>query len=430
MWYPMENIPPVFALVDCNNCYASCEKLFRPDLKHRPVVVLSNNDGCVVARSREARALGIKMGAPFFKIRSQLQQHRVAVFSSNYTLYADISARVMGTLEAMSPQVEVYSIDEAFLDLTGVEAVMPLPVFGRQIRQRVAQWVGISVCVGIAPTKTLAKLANYAAKQYPATGGVVDLTDRRRQRRLLAITPVKAVWGVGRKISRRLEGMGITTALQLAEASPALIRKRFSVVTERTVLELNGVACLDLEAVSPPRQQIVCSRGFGQRVTTRQAMHEAICEYISRAAEKLRKDRQRARVLTVFLSTSPFSSHEPYYANSATGALVIPSDDTGYLIKLGIWLLQCIWRTGYRYAKAGVMLSDLYDRGLFQPDLFDEAGRQPDRSRLMAVMDQVNQSGRGRIWVAGQGVRQPWAMQRRFLSPAYTTRWSDIPTVT
>src|SRR5690554_435157 len=236
---------PVFALVDCNNFYASCEKLFRPDLKHVPVVVLSNNDGCVVARSREAKALGIKMGVPMFQIRDAIRQHGIVCFSSNYALYADLSQRVMSTLEALAPQVEVYSIDEAFLDLTGVDACIALDAFGLQVRQQVYQWTGITVCVGIAPTKTLAKLANHAAKSYPATGGVVDLTSPVRQRKLMALIPVSEIWGIGRKLTQRLETLGIKTALQLADADPQWIKRNFSVVVERTVRELNGQSCLD-----------------------------------------------------------------------------------------------------------------------------------------------------------------------------------------
>ncbi len=423
--YPM----PVFALVDCNNFYASCEKLFRPDLKDTPVVVLSNNDGCVVARSREAKSLGIKMGVPVFQIKAEMQRHGILAFSSNYALYADLSSRVMRTLEEMAPRVEVYSIDEAFLDLTGIESAISLVEFGQQVRERIGHWIGITVCVGIAPTKTLAKLANHAAKKYPATQGVVDLTNPDRQRRLLALVPVNDVWGVGRRLSKRLNALGITTALDLANASPRAIRDQFSVVLERTVRELNGESCIELEEIPPTKKQIVCSRSFGVKVTQFELLREAVCEYATRATEKLRKEQQQAKVLTVFIRTSPFKDNEPQYSNSASGELLIPSCDTRDFIELASHLLKRIWKDGFRYAKAGVMLSDFYDPGMFQPGLFDEVSTRSNSQQLMSVLDTINQSGAGKIFFAGQGTKKDWSMKREHLSPAYTTRWDQLPRV-
>ncbi|WP_269666089.1 translesion error-prone DNA polymerase V subunit UmuC [Vibrio parahaemolyticus] len=423
--YPM----PVFALVDCNNFYASCEKLFRPDLKDTPVVVLSNNDGCVVARSREAKLLGIKMGVPVFQIKSEMQRHGILAFSSNYALYADLSSRVMRTLEEMAPRVEVYSIDEAFLDLTGTESAISLVEFGQQVRERIGHWIGITVCVGIAPTKTLAKLANHAAKKYPATQGVVDLTNPDRQRRLLALVPVDDVWGVGRRLSKRLNALGITTALDLANASPRAIRDQFSVVLERTVRELNGESCIELEEIPPTKKQIVCSRSFGVKVTHFELLREAVCEYATRATEKLRKEQQQAKVLTVFIRTSPFKDNEPQYSNSASGELLIPSCDTRDFIELANHLLKRIWKDGFRYAKAGVMLSDFYDPGMFQPGLFDDVSTRSNSQQLMSVLDTINQSGAGKVFFAGQGTKKDWSMKREHLSPAYTTRWDQLPRV-
>lgn len=423
--YPM----PVFALVDCNNFYASCEKLFRPDLKDTPVVVLSNNDGCVVARSREAKLLGIKMGVPVFQIKAEMQRHGILAFSSNYALYADLSSRVMRTLEEMAPRVEVYSIDEAFLDLTGIESAISLVEFGQQVRERIGHWIGITVCVGIAPTKTLAKLANHAAKKYPATQGVVDLTNPDRQRRLLALVPVDDVWGVGRRLSKRLNALGITTALDLANASPRAIRDQFSVVLERTVRELNGESCIELEEIPPTKKQIVCSRSFGVKVTQFELLREAVCEYATRATEKLRKEQQQAKVLTVFIRTSPFKDNEPQYSNSASGELLIPSCDTRDFIELASHLLKRIWKDGFRYAKAGVMLSDFYDPGMFQPGLFDDVSTRSNSQQLMSVLDTINQSGAGKIFFAGQGTKKDWSMKREHLSPAYTTRWDQLPRV-
>jgi DNA polymerase V len=418
-----------FALVDCNNFYASCEKLFRPDLKDRPVVVLSNNDGCVVARSREAKALGIKMGVPAFQIGEAIRQHGIVVFSSNYALYADMSQRVMTTLERLAPAVEVYSIDEAFLDLTGVSKAVSLTTFGQQVRQTVQDWTGISVCVGIAPTKTLAKLANHAAKQYRATGGVVDLTDAARQRKLLALLPVQEVWGIGRRLTTRLADRGIHTALDLANADSKMIRKAFSMVVERTVRELNGESCLPLEMAPATKKEIVCSRSFGERITTQDAMREAIATYISRAGEKLRGEGQYAKTVTVFLRTSAFNTQEPFYSNSATTALPLPTDDTRDLQAKALSLLDQLWRDGYRYAKAGVMLSDFYAPGVYQRELFDTAKPRPDSKALMSVLDCINNSGKGKVWFAGQGIQKAWCMKRERLSPGYTTRWADIPRV-
>lgn len=423
--YPM----PVFALVDCNNFYASCEKLFRPDLKDTPVVVLSNNDGCVVARSREAKLLGIKMGVPVFQIKAEMQRHGILAFSSNYALYADLSSRVMRTLEEMAPRVEVYSIDEAFLDLTGIESAISLVEFGQQVRERIGHWIGITVCVGIAPTKTLAKLANHAAKKYPATQGVVDLTNPDRQRRLLALVPVDDVWGVGRRLSKRLNALGITTALDLANASPRAIRDQFSVVLERTVRELNGESCIELEEIPPTKKQIVCSRSFGAKVTQFELLREAVCEYATRATEKLRKEQQQAKVMTVFIRTSPFKDNEPQYSNSASGELLIPSCDTRDFIELANHLLKRIWKDGFRYAKAGVMLSDFYDPGMFQPGLFDDVSTRSNSQQLMSVLDTINQSGAGKVFFAGQGTKKDWSMKREHLSPAYTTRWDQLPRV-
>ena len=420
---------PVFALVDCNNFYASCEKLFRPDLKDTPVVVLSNNDGCVVARSREAKLLGIKMGVPVFQIKAEMQRHGILAFSSNYALYADLSSRVMRTLEEMAPRVEVYSIDEAFLDLTGIESVLSLVEFGQQVRERIGHWIGITVCVGIAPTKTLAKLANHAAKKYPATQGVVDLTNPDRQRRLLALVPVDDVWGVGRRLSKRLNALGITTALDLANASPRAIRDQFSVVLERTVRELNGESCIELEDIPPTKKQIVCSRSFGIKVTQFELLREAVCEYATRATEKLRKEQQQAKVMTVFIRTSPFKDNEPQYSNSASGELVIPSCDTRDFIELANHLLKRIWKDGFRYAQAGVMLSDFYDPGMFQPGLFDDVSTRSNSQQLMSVLDTINQSGAGKVFFAGQGTKKDWSMKREHLSPAYTTHWDQLPRV-
>ncbi|MBN1005430.1 translesion error-prone DNA polymerase V subunit UmuC [Amphritea pacifica] len=418
----------MFALVDCNNFYASCERLFRPDLQGRPIVVLSNNDGCVVARSAEAKRLGIKMAVPLFQVQEQIDRENVAVFSSNYALYGDISARVMTILEQEAPAVEVYSIDEAFLDLSGLAPHFSLVEYGLQIKRRVYQYTGIHVSVGIAPTKTLAKLANHAAKQYPATQGVVDLSDPQRQHRLLGLMPLREVWGVGRRLSRRLEQQGVTTALALADCSPAWIRSHYSVTLERTVRELNGQPCMELEACPPPRQQILCSRSFSHRITEYNDMRSAIAQYSARAAEKLREQNHLARVVTVFIRTNPHSQHERFYSNSASRILGVPSADSRRLTATALRLLKSIWQPGHRYMKAGLMLSDLYLPGHFQPSLF-EAPESPAAMRLMQTVDNINHSGLGQVRFAGELLSSGWQMQRNHLSPAYTTRWDQLPVV-
>jgi DNA polymerase V len=417
------------ALVDVNNFYASCERLFRPDLKDKPIVVLSNNDGCVVARSSEAKRLGIKMGVPLFKVRDLISREGVTVFSSNYALYADISARVMETLESLVPEVEVYSIDEAFSDLTGFDAHIGLESFGRQIKQTIARDVGMPVCVGIGPTKTLAKLANYAAKHYPATKGVVDLTCPKRQRRLMSQVNADEVWGIGGRIARRLKALGIHTALDFADAPSELIRKHTSVVLQRTQAELNGEACLSLELSVPTKKQIVCSRSFGRRITELKDLQEAICFYISRATEKLRGEKRSAKTMSIFIRTSAFSKTEPRYSNGASATLVYPTNDTRIFIQTGMRLLDSIWRPGFDYAKAGVMLADFHQNDTLQVDMFHTA---PDHSRnrsLMETIDKINHSGKGSVFFARQGMNNDWRMQRVSLSPRYTTQWQDIPTV-
>lgn len=417
----------MFALVDVNNFYCGCETVFRPDLRGKPVLVLSNNDGCVIARNAEVKELKIPMGAPYFKLKDEIRRHRITVFSSNYPLYADFSNRVMTTLEKMVPSVEVYSIDEAFLDLTGLRNCRVLEDFGREIRERIKRDTHLTVGVGIAQTKTLAKLANYAAKKWKQTGGVVDLSNIERQRKLMALVPVEEVWGVGRRISKKLNAMGIITAKDLSEQSTYIIRKHFNVVLERTVRELRGEPCLELEEFAPTKQQIVCSRSFGSRITEYMDMRQAVCSYAERAAEKLRRERQYCRQIAVFVRTSPHAEGEVFYGNQAMGRLLTPSNDTRDIIRVAMQGLDHIWRDGCRYMKAGVMLGDFYSQGVSQLNLFDEFKPQANSESLMRVVDGLNQSGKGKLWFAGQGIQKSWEMKREMLSPAYTTRLSDLP---
>ena len=419
----------MFALVDVTSFYTSCETVFRPDLKGKPIVVVSNNDGCVISLSAEAKALGIKMGAPYFKIKEQLRRQQVSVFSSNYTLYADLSHRVMLTLIEMAPVVEIYSIDEAFIDVSGLSSSLPLSTFGHQMRDRVLKNTGLTVGVGIAQTKTLAKIANFAAKKWRQTGGVVELSDPERLRKLLALVPVDEVWGVGRRIGKKLSFMGFETALQLADCSTWVIRKHFNVVLERTVRELRGESCLALDEFAPTKQQIICSRSFGHRITAYQDMRQAICTYAERAAEKLRAEKQFCCVISVFMRTSPHAENETFYGPQASGRLAIPSNDTRDIIRVAVSALDRIWKDDFRYMKAGVMLSDFFSQGVAQLNLFDEHQPRPNSSELMQTLDRLNQSGRGTVWFAGQGIQKSWAMKREMLSPSYTTRYSDLPFV-
>ncbi|HBM2902050.1 TPA: Y-family DNA polymerase [Klebsiella oxytoca] len=417
----------MFALCDVNSFYASCETVFRPDLKGRPVVVLSNNDGCVIARSAEAKPF-VKMGEPYFKQKDLFRRHGIIAFSSNYELYADMSNRVMTTLEELSPRCEIYSIDEAFCDLTGVRNCRDLTDFGREIRETVLRRTHLTVGVGIAQTKTLAKLANHAAKQWQRqTGGVVDLSNLERQRKLMAILPVDEVWGVGRRISKKLEAMGINTVLQLADTDIRFIRKHFNVVLERTVRELRGEPCLGLEEFAPVKQEIVCSRSFGGRITEYHEMRQAICSYASRAAEKLRCEHQYCRFISAFVKTSPFALNEPYYGNSASVKLLTPTQDSRDIIEAATKCLDAIWKDGHRYQKAGVMLGDFYSQGVAQLNLFDDNAPRKNSEKLMEVLDHLNaKDGRGTLYFAGQGIQTAWQMKREMLSPRYTTRFSDL----
>ncbi|HCZ9102248.1 TPA: Y-family DNA polymerase [Klebsiella michiganensis] len=417
----------MFALCDVNSFYASCETVFRPDLKGRAVVVLSNNDGCVIARSAEAKPF-VKMGEPYFKQKEMFRRHGIIAFSSNYELYADMSNRVMTTLEELSPRCEIYSIDEAFCDLTGVRNCRDLTDFGREIRETVLRRTHLTVGVGIAQTKTLAKLANHAAKQWQRqTGGVVDLSNLERQRKLMALLPVDEVWGVGRRISKKLQSMGIDTVLKLADTDIRFIRKHFNVVLERTVRELRGEPCLGLEEFAPVKQEIVCSRSFGGRITEYHEMRQAICSYASRAAEKLRGEHQYCRFISAFVKTSPFALNETYYGNSASVKLLTPTQDSRDIIAAATKCLDAIWKDGHRYQKAGVMLGDFYSQGVAQLNLFDDNTPRQNSEKLMEVLDHLNaKDGRGTLYFAGQGIQTAWQMKREMLSPRYTTRYSDL----
>ena len=415
------------ALIDVNNFYASCERVFNPTLKGRVVVVLSNNDGCVVARSAEAKELGIKMGVPWFQLKDEARPHKIIALSSNYALYADMSNRVMQIISQYAPTQEVYSIDESFLDLTGIprrHADIAL-----DMRSQILQWTGLPVCVGIGPSKTLAKLANHTAKRKLLDDtGVCDFNALPEERRdeVLGRIEVGDIWGVGRKLSAKLQAMGITTALDLRRQDPEYMRQQFSVVMEKTVRELQGEACMELEEVVPDKQQIISSRSFGYPVTDQQSVAEAISLYVSRAAEKLRDQQGYAGTLHVFIHTSPFGDG-PKYSNSMTVPLPSPTDDTMQLIGVALWILKRIFKAGFRYQKAGVMLGEIVPAGGQQNDLFGFTAEAGKSARLMAALDSVNRKmGKGALRPASQGYSAPWAMKQDNKSPAFTTSWDDV----
>jgi DNA polymerase V len=423
----------VFALVDCNNFYASCEKLFNPKLTRTPVVVLSNNDGCVVARSAEVKALGIPMGVPWFQIQPEAKRHGIVAFSSNYALYADMSNRVVEILSSFSPAIEVYSIDESFLDFSGFERV-GYQAYGAEIRQRIADWLGLAVCVGIGPTKTLAKLANHCAKKSLAGDkGVCDLATLAPGERLALFDRIAAgeVWGVGRQITARLDAMGIRTVRQLHDADAESLRRRFSVVLERTVRELRGVSCIDLEEVVPDKQQIITSRSFGTLVYERAELEEAVSSYIARAAEKLRAQDALAGALQVAIRTNIFKPEVPQYQQAMTIPLPEASADTRVLTQWALRVLGRIFRPGFGYHKAGITLLEIVPRASQQLSLWAPAGVEASRNdTLMATLDAINgRYGRGALRLAAEGVTKPWQMRRGNLSPRYTTDWQGVARV-
>lgn len=427
----------MFALVDGNNFYVSVERAFNPRLNQRPVVVLSNNDGAVVSRSNEAKALGIKMGQPYFEVRSLLRRERGVALSSNYALYGDLSARMMAVIGQYSPHQEIYSIDESFLDFTGFKT-WDLTHHCQQLRQQIQQWLGLPVCVGLGPTKTLAKLANRLAKKNAIFAGVCNLSQlsTTEQQSYMAEMHVSDIWGVGSRLAARLAVMNIHTTLDLAQADPSRIRLHFGLVLERTVRELNEISCLSLDAVAPNKQQIMCSRSFGQRVTELQPLTEAVASYIARAAEKLRAQGSETRQVLVFMNTNYHNPDEPQYHPAITIPLIMPSDDSLRLTTAALAGLRSIYRPGYRYQKAGVMLMELTPRGQRQGDLFAAPILAPAsamnidgqrRHELLTTMDRLNHRfGRGTLRLAAEGMTQSWSMRHDNISPRYTTCWEEL----
>ncbi len=428
----------MIALIDGNNFYVSCERVFRPSLNDRPVVVLSNNDGCAIARSNEAKALGIKMGAPWFQIRNLQESEGLVALSANFELYADMSDRMMSLAAGLGHRQEIYSIDESFIDLEGIRGDLTERAF--KIRSRILRWVGLPTCVGIGPTKTLAKLANHIAKtaerkpgSYPShLEQVCDLGALSAGERdaLLAATEVRDIWGVGPKLSAQLTQVGIHTALDLARLAPSVARARWSVLLEKTIHELNGTPCLSLQEVAPDKQEIACTRSFGHPVTERQELEEALTEFASRAAEKLRRQGSRANQVMAFIRTSPFRKHDPQYSAYRIQPLITPTDDTMQIARSALKVLKSIYHPGFNYAKAGVMLLDLQPASAEHLTLdFDEACTMT-HPVLMQAMDHLNDRyGRGKIKLGAAlpgAKKRNWTMKQNRRTPAYTTDWSSL----
>ncbi len=434
----MQPKPRSIALIDVNNFYVSCERVFNPRLRQRPVVVLSNNDGCVVSRSAEAKALGIAMGAPWFQIRKFAEQQGVIAYSSNYALYADMSNRVMSVLRQFSPAQEIYSIDECFLELSGF-GKRDLTAYAQQLRQTLLEWTGLPVCVGIGGSKTLAKLANHCAKHTTDMEGVCNfnaLTQAMVDGYLSGIE-VGEVWGIGRRLAEQLrhpQGAGsmnkhyqVHTAFDLKYSDAETMRRRFSVVMEKTIRELNGTVCLELEEIRGPQQQILSTRSFGQPVRDIAELSEALTLYTSRAAEKLRRKQLFAGSVYVYIRTSPFRDDRPFYSNAYTAPLPMATHDTRQLVQAALWALGQIYQPGHDYAKAGVSLGELVPAHSVQQDLFHDSAPTEKSLRLMQALDAVNHKmGRATLRLASEGKQQPWQMKQARKSPGYTTDWREL----
>ena len=425
----------IFLHLDGNSFYCSCERIFKPALRKRPVVVLSNNDGCIVALTNEAKTLGLKRGTPFFKVKDYLIENNVAVLSSNYELYNSISGRMQRTIAGMIPRLESYSIDEVFGDLTGIGGEDPanLTALAQSIRQRVMKWVGIPTCAGIAPTKTLAKLCDHFAKTYPCFNGVVnwlELTVPRRTK-AMAITPVKEIWGIGGRTREKLEAMGVNTVLDFARMDAALVRKRFGVVLERTHREINGISCIPLEEKAPPRQQIVRTRSFGETCSDLEALLSAVSYHMADAVRTLRKQRSVAKTVGVLFHSDPFKEKGSHYGVFESVPLDHACADTITLTKTACCLVKKFYRPGIEYKKAGVFLADLVpaENSLVPETLFDgdEIEVLKRRERAQVALDTISRKfGKGVLTVASAKVSENWRMKRDLLSPCCTTRWDEL----
>ncbi|MDD2715522.1 MAG: Y-family DNA polymerase [Candidatus Wallbacteria bacterium] len=414
----------IYALVDCNNFYASCERVFNPALRGKPVAVLSNNDGCIVAASAEAKALGLGLGYPVFEFDQLLKKHDVRLLSSNYPLYADLSQRVMSTLRRFSPEVEIYSIDEAFLGFEGFG--LNLTEYGLRMRETVLKWTGIPVSIGIATTKTLAKLASKFAKKNPVLRGVFNLLDRSDLDQILEKADVGSVWGIGRRFEELLKRNRVHNARQLRDSRDGWIKKHMGVVGLRTVYELRGISCIALDHTPHAKKGICVSRTFGRCAIELCELREAIACHTARAAEKLRQQKSVAGFITVFISTNRFKDN--YYSNACTRGLLEPSSFTPDLLAEAEIGLRKIFRPDFPYKRAGVILSEICPENAVQQDLFEPQGSSPEKLRLMETMDRLNKKlGRDTVRFASTGIKRAWKMKQQRRSPSYTTSWAELP---
>jgi len=414
----------VFALVDCNNFYASCERIFAPALEGKPVVVLSNNDGCVIARSEEAKQLGIKMGEPVFQIPELIEKNKVHVFSTNYALYGDISQRVMNILSELVPDIEVYSIDEAFLDLTGIPPDK-LISFGNKIKDKIKQWTGIPVSIGMAPTKTLAKLANHIAKTNASNDGTIYLGDNYKSDQYLKNVPIREIWGVGEKYAQFFQKSKISNAYDLKQADENRIKEHLGVMGQRLVLELRGVVCYPMDKNPDAKKEICTSRSFGQPITEYKELEQATMSYVSKVGQKLRKQQSLANSILILIMTNK-SAIGPKYVNYKIIQLPVPTNQTAELIHYAVIALKRLYKKGYAYKKSGVIVSDVISENGVQTNLWDEVNRNKNK-KLLKVIDKINsKAGLEQVKFAVQGTDGSWHMRQHHLSPHYTTKWSDI----
>jgi DNA polymerase V len=418
----------LLALVDCDNFYASCERVFRPDLKKTPIVVLSNNDGCVIARSKEAKAMGIKMGVPWFQVKKKYLAQGGKVFSSNFPLYGDLSKRVMNILDGMVKRIEIYSIDEAFLDLQHIQNINQAHEFGVYCRNTIRQWVGIPVRIGIAPTKTLTKVASHIAKNASSGTGVCCLSNQKDISHILKTLPIREIWGVGHNLARQLNQLGVYSAYELVQMDIRFIRKKFSVVLERTVRELRGEPCIQIDDHSEPKKQIVVSRSFKSRIESLSALKPLISNFAVRAGEKLRQEKQKCSQISVFISTSRFNK-QLQYRGFDSFQLPYPVDDTRSILMGANKILNTIFRDGYPYAKAGILLSQFSHPAFIQKSLFAVTDQQHAKqdTNLMQAIDELN-GAQTQIYYASQCPAGLSPIQKEMVSPKYTTNWWELPT--
>ena len=415
------------ALVDCNSFYVSCERLFNPSIIKKPVIVLSSNDGCVIARSTEAKVLGIKMGEPYFKVEKIAKKNNVKIFSSNYSLYGDISRRVMKTLKQFSPEIEIYSIDEAFLNLSSIKDENLLE-YSNRIRRTVLKWTGIPTSIGIATTKTLSKAANHIAKKEKS--GVINLINTKQINQILKEIKINDVWGVGRQLTKFYIKNGINTAYELKNVTNAWIKKNTNVFGSRTAMELRGIPCISLEIYEEKRKNCCVSRSFGRKVTKLEELSEAITAHCLNAAEKIRIDNQTTKKITVFIRTSPFQKDKNYYANSKDIDLPIRTNDSINLVKQSLIALKCIYKKGYRYQKAGIIFSGLKDVNIYKKNLFSTINDEDKRAKLMKAIDYTNiKYGRNSLSIVQAGLKKRWNIKRQHSSKINTACFKLLPAV-